>query len=162
MFSSHPGQVLTVVPSVTCAFSCSMNAMTEPGITEDQSLYFVSLSIGLRCNERETLSESQHRVNWKCLGSLCGVISLKGQKAMSRSCASVSAGKGNCSCICWGSMQQTEGFHLQFRAAGFGSFHVARVTRRAGLESPGLQFESGTSGHRRMEAASGRDWRRSW
>lgn len=30
---------------------------------------------------------------------------------------------------------------------------MARVTRRAGLESPGLQFESGTSGHRRTEAA---------
>lgn len=88
----HSGHVLTAVLPVSCV-ACSTNATTEPGISEDQSLYFLSLFIGLRCNERETLSGSQHRVDWKCLGWLCGVISLKGQKAMSRSCVRVSAGK---------------------------------------------------------------------
>lgn len=39
-----------------------------------------------------------------------GAISLKEWEAMSRSRASISAGEGNGTFICWGSMQHTEWF----------------------------------------------------
>ena len=37
------------------------------------------------------------------------------------------------SCVFWGSMQQPEGFHLQFRPGGFGFFHGTGMMSRAGL-----------------------------